>query len=69
MIDGSGNVICFWKELTNKRQLLFTFSLTDAEGAKVMKVLRNDALKELFKRLTINKLTFFAAFSPYKQQR
>lgn len=39
-------------------RLLFTCSLTDAEGAKVMNEFRNDALKEIFKRLTVNKLTF-----------
>ena len=35
-----------------------THTLTDAEGAKVMNELRNDALKDIFKRLTVNKLTF-----------
>lgn len=28
--------------------------LSDAEGAKGMNELRNDALKEIFKRLTVN---------------
>lgn len=31
-----------------------TFSLSDAEGAKLMNELRNDALKEIFKQLTVN---------------
>lgn len=35
----------------------FTFILSYAEGAKVMNELRNDALKEIFKRLHFNKLT------------
>ena len=37
-----------------QRLLIYTHILTDAEGAKLMNDLRNDALKEVFKRFPIN---------------